>query len=448
MFMPLFGLKDNPFKLAFDVNHLFLGKHHEEALAHLRYALAEGEGFTVITGANGVGKSTVCRAFVEMLKGEATAAFLSSPINGPQELLQRMNRSFGISAKTQTIHELTGALNRFLMRARVVGQKVVALIDDAQFLDPAVLEQVRLISNLETTREKLIQIVLIGEPALMQVLNSVQLRQMGQRVSVCYEIGPLTLDETAAYIQHRLSAASAEPSVRFSREAVREIYQHTHGNPRRINIACGAIMAAAFKAHQKEITGELAQAVIQDRDRLNGRSVTVSSPRRWPAWALASSGLLLLGAAAFFTIRPAPAPPSPEAVFAKLPVTATPVPEEPAHPSGEGDHAGAVPPATLPLPQTPPEPKPTLPAGSKPAAMTHSVQVGAYVQPENARQMAAQLNARGYSAQVLEITDARGRIWHIVRIGDHPSRQEAQEQANGFSQREKRPSVVRPFGKF
>jgi general secretion pathway protein A len=311
-----------------------------------------------------------------------------------------------------------------------------------------VLEQVRLISNLETTREKLIQIVLIGEPALMQVLNSVQLRQMGQRVSVCYEIGPLTLAETAAYIQHRLNAASAEASVRFSREAVREIYQHTGGNPRRINIACSSIMTAALKTQQKEITGGLAQAVIQDRNRLNGEGITASSPQHWPALALASAGLLLLAAAAFFTFRPAPAPLAPAAVFAKLPPPATDVPENPAPLPGRDYHAASVPPAAVPLVQPPSEPKPELPEGSKPAAMTHSVQVGAYAQLENARQMAAQLNAKGYSARVVEITNTKGRAWHTVRIGDHPNRQAAQDQADAFSRREQKPSVVRPFGKF
>jgi general secretion pathway protein A len=273
MFLQFFGLKDNPFKLTFDLNGIFIGKHHEEALAHLRYAAAEGEGFTVITGLNGMGKSTVCRFFVESINNSASVAFLSSPIPGPTELLQRMNRSFGIAVGAQTAHELTGALNRFLMQERIAGRKVIVFIDDAQILSPAVLEQIRLISNLETTRDKLIQIVLVGEPELMQLLNSHQLRQMGQRVSVRYEIGPLSLDETAAYIQHRLSLASTGAPLQFRREAVRKIFRHAGGNPRRINIACSTMLAAAFKLGQKEMTGELAQAVIRDLRILEGRSV-------------------------------------------------------------------------------------------------------------------------------------------------------------------------------
>ncbi len=450
MLLPFYGLKDDPFKLAFDGNVLFLGKHHEEALAHLRYAVAEGEGFTVITGANGVGKSTVCRTFVESLKSEAAVAFLSSPITGPKELLQRMNRSFEIAASAQTTHELIDALNGFLMRERVAGRKVVVFIDDAQILTSEVLEQIRLISNLETTREKLIQIVLVGEPALMQLLDSHQLRQMGQRVSVRYAIGTLTSDETAAYIQHRLSVASAGAPVRFSREAVRRIFRYARGNPRRINIACSAILAAAFKIRQKEMTGELAQAVIQDLKHLKGTPVTGPALGRLPGWAVVCGVFLLLGAAAFLMLRPAPEPPPPEPPAA-APYAATPIPPEESAPSPPASDAGpsATPASASEKPhENRPEPKLAPPEAGKKPAMTHSVQIGAYLSPENAQQVAAQLHAKGYPARIMKITDAKGRLWHTVRIGDHSSRQAAQAQADDFSRREQKQSVVRPFGGF
>lgn len=449
MLQQFFGLKDNPFKQTFDPAYLFMGRHHEEAMAHLRYAVAEGEGFTVITGVHGVGKSTVCRAFAESLKGAAAFAFLSSPIDGPRDLLQRMNRSFGISADPAAYRELIHALNGFLMRQRMAARKVAVFIDDAQTLSAEALEQVRLISNLETTREKLIQIVLIGEPELMQLLNSHKLRQMGQRVSVCYEIGALTADETAAYLQHRLSVASTGPPVRFRREAVRHIFRHARGNPRRINIACSSILSEAYKMRQKEVTGELAQAVIRDLDRLEAKGVAGSGRWRRPAWALASAGLLLFGAAAFFAIRPSPAPPAPARVVAELPpLPAAALAAEASPPPQEAEPSRPVTPVAVPLPPPAPAPKPVLPAASKPAAMTHSVQVGAYLYLENAQQVAAQLNAKGYSARILKVTDAKGRLWHTVRIGDHPSRQAAQAQAEGFRRREQQQSVVRPFGTF
>jgi len=444
MFLQFFGLKDNPFKLTFDVKGLFLGKHHEEALAHLRYAAAEGEGFTVITGLNGMGKSTVCRFFVESIKSGITVAFLSSPIAGPTELLQRMNRSFGIAAGAQTAHELIDALNRFLMQERIAGRKVLVFIDDAQILSPAVLEQIRLISNLETTRDKLIQIVLVGEPELMQLLNSHQLRQMGQRVSVRYEIGPLTVDETATYIQHRLSVASIGAPLRISREAVRKIFRHTRGNPRRINITCSTILAAAFKADQKEITGELTQAVLRDLRILEGRGVGTPNLARWWIPAAAAGFLVLLGGIAFFAFQPAPQRPPPAPLASEFQAAAASATKDPAAP--DPPPAEPAPPTAIPSVVASPEPKPDLPDGATKPAMTHSVQVGAYLHPENAQHATAQLNAKGYSARIMKITDAGGRIWYTVRIGDHPSRQTAQAQADEYTRREQKQSVVRPFG--
>ena len=451
MFSKFFGLKDNPFKLAFDAASLFMGRHHEEAMAHLRYAIAEGEGFTVITGERGVGKSTVCRAFVESLAGGAAVAFLSSPLASPRELLRRMNRQFGIPAAADPPHELINALNAFLIRQRVAGRKVAVFIDDAQTLAPEVLEQVRLISNLETTRDKLIQIILIGEPELLRLLDSHELRQMGQRVSVCYEIGPLTADETTAYIQHRLSICSAGPPVRFDPEAVRHIFRHARGNPRRINIACSSILTSAFKSRQREITGALALAAVRDLEGQNGGGAAGPSRRRPPAWALAAGGVVLLGGAAFWAFRPAPQPavsePAAAAPFAAM---SAPGAEKvlPAAPLSEAAPAPGRPTVAENPPAPPTVQKPASSAAGPKAAMTHSVQVGAYLQAENARQMAARLAAKGYPVRILTIPDAKGRVWHTVRIGDHPSRPAAQSQAEEFSRREQMKTVVRPFGAF
>jgi general secretion pathway protein A len=451
MIAKFFGLKDNPFKLAFDKASLFMGRHHEEAMAHLRYALAEGEGFTVITGERGVGKTTVCRAFVESSTGGPAVAFLSNPPSSPGELLRGMNRQFGIPVAAETLHGLIDALNDFLMRQRVARRKVAVFIDDAQTLAPEVLEQVRLISNLETTRDKLIQIVLIGEPELLQLLDSHELRQMGQRVSVCYDLGPLTADETAAYIQHRLSICSAGPPVRFDPEAVRHIFRHARGNPRRINIACSAVLTAAYHRRQKEITGALALAAVEELEGQNGNAAVVAARRRLPAWVLASAGVVLLGGAAFWAFRPAPEPAGPQPVAAAAPAAVSGPDAEkelPAFPPPEPAAAPGTPPPGENPPAPPKVQKPAPPAAGPKSGMTHSVQVGAYLEAENARQMAARLTAKGYAARILTIADARGRVWHTVRIGDHPSRPAAQSQAEEFSRRERMPTVVRPFGAF
>jgi general secretion pathway protein A len=447
MFSQYFGLKEDPFKLAVDSAYLFMGRHHEEAMAHLRYAVAEGEGFTVITGERGVGKSTLCRAFVDGKAAEASTAYLSSPLPTSKDLLRRMNLQLGIPAEGETPKDLIDALNAYLIQQRLAGRNVAVFIDDAQTLAPEVLEQVRLISNLETTREKLIQIVLIGEPELMKMLDSRELRQMGQRVSVCYDVGPLAAEETAAYIQHRLSLASTGPPARFDPDAVRLIFRYSRGNPRRVNIACSAALAAAFKARQKGVGAAIAQAAIQGLEQQEGGSSGLSNGGSKRARILAVAlGLVLAALAAFFVFRPTGERPALQAEDgpASTPSPAAPEPAAAALPAAE--------PAPLPASAAaasqagPSEEKISSPPASVPARMTHSVQVGAFLYPENAQQAAGQLNAKGYSAKILPMTDSKGRTWHTVRIGDHPSRQAAQAQADDFSRRERIKSIVRPFG--
>ena len=449
MFLKFFGLKDNPFKLAFDPAYLFMGRHHEEAVAHLQYAVVEGEGFTVITGDRGVGKSTLCRVFAGRIAAEAATAFISGPVATAKELLQRISREFGVRNEGETTKDLIDALNEFLMQQRVAGRKTVVFIDDAQALAPEVLEQVRLISNLETTREKLIQMVLIGEPELMKLLGSRELRQMGQRVSVCYDIGPLTEAETAAYIQHRLSLAAAGPPVRFAPAAVHQIFRHSGGNPRRINIAGNAVLSAAFKAGRKEIEAGITQSALSvgqpDGCRAAPAATAGFKKRLWAATA--AGGVLLAAAAAFVSLRPegerpavpaeseasAPAAVAPDPAAAEAPAVAAPDP---------------APAPAIPVPAAPPVNKASSPSRVERVRMTHSVQVGAYVYPENAQRVVSQLAAKGYSARILQITDAKGRTWHTVRIGDHPSRQAAQAQSDEFSRREQMKTLVRPFGAF
>ncbi len=448
MFLKFFGLKDNPFKLVFDPVYFFMGRHHEEATAHLRYAVVEGEGFTVLTGDRGVGKSTLCRVFAERMAADADAAFISGPVATGRELLLRITREFGAPSERETTKELIDTLNEFLMQQRLAGRKVVVFIDDAQALAPEVLEQVRLISNLETTRDKLIQIVLIGEPELMKLLGSRELRQMGQRVSVCYEIGALTEAETAAYVQHRLSLASAGPPIRFEPAAVKQIFRFSGGNPRRINIAGNAVLSAAFKARQREIDAGIARAALSVEPRNGSAGAPAAAGRGKARWAAAACGVLLAAAAAFVALRPAgegpglpaeteapvlPAAAAPEPAMGQTPAVAASAPEPPPAPAA---------PAPPPIDQAP------APARQGQTRMTHSVQAGAFLYPENAQQMTAQLTEKGYAAHIFKITDAKGRTWHTVRIGDHPSRQAAQAQANEFSRREQMKTVVRPFAAF
>ncbi len=304
MYLRFFELKHHPFKPFAGGEALFIGRPQAEALAHLRYALEEGHGFTVITGAQGVGKTTICRTFLERLDPNAAAAFLSAPVRSPAELLRRVNAAFAIPADDATLKGLIDPLNDFLMRRKLTGGKAVVFIDDAQTLAAAVLEQIRLISNLETAREKLIHLVLIGEPRLRVILDSHALRQMGQRVSVRCELGPLSEDETSAYIRHRLSKAPAGSPVLFDPGALRVVYRFARGNPRRIDAACAAALAAAFRAGQKAVGAEAARAAVNEMARMETGNATRSRRRVLLA---AGAGCLLavaVGVFAFHTWRP------------------------------------------------------------------------------------------------------------------------------------------------
>ena len=455
MLLQFFGFKDNPFKLAPDPAFLFLGRHHEEALAHLRYAVSEGEGFSVITGERGIGKTTICRVFLDSLGDGTAAAFISSPVSSPGDLLRRINTALGIPGAADTLKDLIDPLNDFLMRQKLAGKKVAVFIDDAQSLGLEVLEQIRLISNLETTREKLIQIVLVGEPGLMTKLNSHELRQMGQRVSVRYEIGPLSPAETAAYIQHRVSVASTGSPVAFEPAAVRHVFHYSRGNPRLIHAACQAALIAAFGDREKTVSAAIAQAAVTGLAAADRKDPKRLRHRQALGWAVAGGGVIVLAAAAFFALRSPEGRPSsetagPDRSELAAPAETTdrpplPAPAETVVASARSD-AAAGPDAAVP----PPAPVKKAVAAAKGSApqMTHSVQTGAYLVPENARIQAQRLGAKGYPARIFEVKDSQGRIWHTVRIGDYPSREAARRQADEFTRREQAPSVIRPVGGF
>jgi cell division septation protein DedD len=318
-----------------------------------------------------------------------------------------------------------------------------------------VLEQIRLISNLETTREKLILIALVGEPGLMTKLNSHELRQMGQRVSVRYEIGPLSPAETAAYIRHRVSVASTGSHVQFEPAAVRHIFHYSRGNPRLIHAACQAALTAAFGAREKTVTAAIAQAAVMGLSATDGKDPARRRRRQALGWAVAGCGVIVLAGAAFFALRGPEGRPSseisgPERAGLAAPAETVSRPTVPAPAeavvASTGSDAAAGPDSVVP----PPAPKEKAVSAAKDSAprMTHSVQVGAYLVPENAHKQVERLGAKGYPARIFEVKDSQGRNWSTVRIGDYPSSEAARRQADEFTRREQAPSVVRPAGGF
>ena len=291
MYNRFWGFRQKPFKLVPNPDFLFLSTTHEEALAHLKFTLSEGEGFLMITGEVGTGKSTLCRAFLQELDPAVACAYIFNPKLNPLQLLKNINTEFGIPADADTAQELVEMLNTFLIEKKAKDQKVVIIIDEAQNLSVESLEQVRLLSNLETTREKLLQIVLVGQPELAKKIDSFELRQLGQRISLACQLKPLSYDESVQYIQHRINVASVKPQMPFEKVALNIIYRFSEGIPRLINTACDRMLLAACLKEQNTIRSGLANEIVGELSR---QAPPQSSGSPWLKFGLATSVVLLL----------------------------------------------------------------------------------------------------------------------------------------------------------
>jgi general secretion pathway protein A len=264
MYNQFFGFRERPFRLVPDPDYLFLSKSHEEALAYLKYAVAEEEGFVEIIGEVGTGKTMLCRAFLENLAADTETAYIFNPKMNAKELLKAVNDEFGIPSHLEDTKSLIDVLNVFLMEKRAEGKKAILIIDEAQNLSTEVLEQIRLLSNLETTKNKLLQIILVGQPELGNLLDSYELRQLSQRISLSCYIKPLNFFETKEYIRHRIQVASQKTPPIFTRAAVRRIYKYSGGIPRLINIACDRSLLTAYGLNKEKVTGAIAAAAIAE----------------------------------------------------------------------------------------------------------------------------------------------------------------------------------------
>jgi len=264
MYSHFFGFKERPFKLLPDPSYLFLSKGHEEALAHLKYAVGHGDGFVEIIGEIGTGKTTLCRVFLDRLGDDMVAAYIFNPRLDEVQLLKTINDELGIDSSADNTKDLIDILNAFLIEMKAADKKVILIIDEAQNLSVEVLEQLRLLSNLETTRSKLIQIILVGQPELGEMLDSNELRQLGQRVTISSYLAPLTFKETSAYIEHRTQVALRKPGHLFSKNALKEIYKYTGGIPRLVNTICDRSLLIAYSRNRKKISGNIVRLAIRE----------------------------------------------------------------------------------------------------------------------------------------------------------------------------------------
>ncbi|MET0264621.1 MAG: AAA family ATPase [Duganella sp.] len=310
MYTQYFNLKQSPFSIAPDPRYLFMSERHREALAHLLYGIGSGGGFVLLTGEIGAGKTTVCRCFMEQIPENCKLGYIFNPKLSVEELLLTICDEFGIELPPQgagavSVKGYVDAINAYLLASHAQAKNNVLIIDEAQNLSAEVLEQLRLLTNLETSERKLLQIILIGQPELRTMLARPELEQLAQRVIARYHLGSLSEAETAAYIEHRLAVAGAAAIAPFPRRLAGLIHKLSKGVPRRINLLCDRALLGAYVENQPQVTRTIirraASEVFTGPEALAGQGSWqgVAAGARWPLVAAGVAGGVLLTALAW-----------------------------------------------------------------------------------------------------------------------------------------------------
>jgi general secretion pathway protein A len=327
MYTSFFGLGEKPFAITPDPRYLFMSERHAEALAHLLYGINEAGGFIQLTGEVGTGKTTVVRSLLERMPGHADVAVILNPQLTPLQFVLTICEELGIFMRDDdaaSIKDVVDILNKRLLEAHAKARRVVVIVDEAQNLTPQTLEQVRLLTNLETASQKLLQIILIGQPELRELLSRVELRQLAQRITGRYHLDPLSRAETAAYVTHRLKVAGTINEI-FTPAALREVHRLSNGIPRIINVICDRALLGAFTQEQHHIGPPLVRSAAGE---VYGRtfnapwmkpfavaSATVAIAglafgvwQLWPRTASSDGDVVATAAAPPAVVQPAPAP--------------------------------------------------------------------------------------------------------------------------------------------
>lgn len=263
VYLEFYGLKE-PFSITPNPRYLFYSAKHREALNHLLYGIRERKGFVQLTGEVGAGKTTLCRAMLDQLGKNFSTALILNPILNPDQLIKAIAMEFGLNVKGLDKLETMEAISLFLLAQAEHGRDCVLVIDEAQNLTPELLEQIRLLSNIETDDRKLLQIVLMGQPELRDRLNDPSLRQLRQRITVRYHLPPLRRHELGQYVQHRLQISGSEGRPNFTGMALWRIYSYTKGVPRLVNALCDKCLLAGFVKHSERVTFSLASRAIRE----------------------------------------------------------------------------------------------------------------------------------------------------------------------------------------
>jgi general secretion pathway protein A len=355
LYTEFFGLTEKPFAITPDPRYLYMSARHTDALAHLLYGISESGGFIQLTGEVGTGKTTLIRSVLEQLPAKADIALILTPQLTTLEFLETIIQELHCPPSAErTVKAEIDVLNTHLMQAHAEGRRVVLIVDEAQTLSPELLEQVRLLTNLETAKQKLLQIILIGQPELRAMLDRPEMRQVAQRITGRYHLEPLRRDETRAYVSHRLRVAGAQSDI-FTRAAVQALYRHSRGIPRLINVIADRALLAAYTRDQRSVDAKLVAAAAAE---------VFGVRRKTPWWPIATTtagvAALLFGITNLNErhVRQAPEPstPAPEPFLSATPAAA----DTAAALLAPEPVAAPMPDAPAPQPEA--EPPPTLQA--------------------------------------------------------------------------------------
>lgn len=334
MYLEFFQLREMPFSITPDPAYLYMSPRHQEALGHLLYGTGQYGGFVQLTGEVGTGKTTIVRTLLEQKLDKVDVAFVHNPRLNEQEFVQAICDELRVpyARDNLTLKTLIDALNEHLLRAHADGRRTVLIIDEAQNLQPAVLEQVRLLTNLETAKEKLLRIMLIGQPELSALLARPDLRQLASRITARFHLTPLGAHETAEYIEHRLKVAGGRPDL-FTPAAMADIHRYTKGVPRLINIVCDRALLGAYSQNARTVTPEIVRKAAREAIGELPGEFDPHAHRRWRlieiGWA--ATLVLSLGLLGWSLFHPRDAAPP---VPAPAPAASTPAAaEKPAVPA-------------------------------------------------------------------------------------------------------------------
>ena len=443
MYEEYYGLTEKPFSLTPDPKFLFKSESHASGFDLLQYAVRRREGFVVVTGDIGTGKTTLCRALLEQIDRNTFTALVLNPFLSEDDLLKLILQDFGVVSRDDvkrgrlanvSKQELIEALYDFLLSLLPLRAGAVLIIDEAQNLPMPVLEQIRILSNLETDKEKLLQVILVGQLNLNPLLKAPQMRQLDQRVSIRYQLRPLSRDEVAAYVSHRLTVAGGSAAVTFQPKALDMVHGRTQGIPRLINLLCDRSLLAAYSARTNRVTAEIVSQAAESLELLEDRPSRFGWLRRRASVMMMAAGASVsLGVAGTLVapslrassdnadVRPANRPAGTAAQAARATVRAAPAPSavSPSTRSANVRHA------------TETTQKYSVLAASFPVANLARVDSTATAPFEA---VVGQLQKLGYDVRVNDVDLGDSGEWRRVMVGEFSTEADAKVQMNRVQQ--------------